>query len=140
MANTCCQLRMNLNKHMQFIRFLLLGILVNTISFGLYCLFTYFGLSPKFAMSIVYSAAVISNFIGQKSWVFKNKNDYSIRLNRYILIYVLGYWINWLLLEIFVERFKFVHEIVQASSIIIVAIFLYFTLNNYVFNNAQKVN
>ncbi|WP_375165860.1 GtrA family protein [Chelativorans sp.] len=52
---------------------------------------------------------------------------------RYVACYASGYVLNLILLYVVADQLGYPHQVVQAFAIVIVAIFLFFTLNAFVF-------
>jgi putative flippase GtrA len=117
----------------QIVRFGIVGLASNLVLYLLYLGITSIGLGYKVAMSFLYVGGVIQTFVFNKKWTFSHHGQLNGTLIRYILIYVLGYFINLGALVIFVDRFGYLHQWVQGAMIPLVAVFLFLMQKIWVF-------
>lgn len=114
-------------------RFCIIGILCNLIFYLLYLLLTYKHIDPKKAMTFVYVvAATFSFFVNKRFTFFYNGNILSSG-TRYAIAHTFGYLLNWFILNTFVVKLKYPHQIVQGVAIFVVAAFLFVVFNLFVF-------
>jgi len=113
----------------------LVGIIGNLIGYCTYILFTFLGLTPVLAITLLYPVGAIFGYYGNKEYTFSYKGKVSSSSIRYIIAHFGGYLMNISLLHIFVSQFNLPHQLVQAAAIFIVAIYLFFTLKMFVFSN-----
>ena len=130
------------NKHFyQFIIFGSFGVLINLIGYILYLILTSVWDSPKLTMSALYLIGILISFFANRRFTFFHRGSISKVVIRYIFAQILGYLLNLILLILFVDWFGYKHELIQAIAIIIVAIFLFILLRNFVFSqHATNIN
>ena len=117
----------------QLLRFGIVGVLSNLIGYLVYLLITYLGVGPKLTVSLLYPIGTYMSFVGNKSWTFGIKGR-SIRPGlKHILVYALGYLLNFLILMVFVDYLGFAHQLVQFVAIFVVALFLFVAMKFFVF-------
>lgn len=117
----------------QIIRYGVIGILTNLMGYLVYLLLTFFLLDPKITVSILYPlSALIAYFSHMKhSFLYQGKRTGS--LLRYILVYLMGYFLNITLILILHEKFQIPHQMVQVVAIVLVGFLLFFLLKYFVF-------
>ncbi len=117
----------------QLMRYGLVGVVTNlTIYFG-YIIITYLGIGPKLAMTLMYIIGASIGFIGNKKWTFTYRGGSFSAVLRYALAHLFGYFLNLMILFIFVDIHGYAHQWVQAIAIIIVAGFLFVLFKFFVF-------
>ncbi len=121
----------------QLMRFGALGVLTNVLGYVLYLGITYLGMEPKVAMSALYCLGVCINFVGSRNWVFRSDAKILGASMRYVAAYAIGYFVNYGILVMFVDRLGYPHAYVQAAAIVIVACYLYAALKFLVFRRAS---
>ena len=112
--------------HIQFIKYVVIGLASNGILYFAYLGLTAYGLGHKTAMTLLYILGVLQTFIFNKKWTFSHHGTVSRTLIRYILSYVLGYILNFVALYYFVDRLLFPHQMIQGAMIILIAFMLFF--------------
>jgi putative flippase GtrA len=117
------------------IRYGVLGALNNSFLYLTYLLLTYFGVSPKLAMSFLYGVGTVVSFLGNRQWVFSHQGNLCNVLVRYALISASGYLINLIILDVGVDWLGYRHELIQLLSIGVVSVFLFCMFKIYVFNH-----
>ena len=117
----------------QFIYYLLVGLGSNFVAFCVYLLITSLGSGPKVAMTLVYVVGVVIGFLGNLKWTFKYTVNNANMIIRFLITHLVGYFLNFLLLFIFVDKFGYDHKKVQASAIVLVACFVFLLMKNFVF-------
>ena len=121
----------------QFIRFAIVGVISNTVLYIAYLLLTLtIGLEHKLAMTAVYISGVILTFILNRSWSFQHSGVAHTAFIRYILAYVIGYFVNLGVLWLAVDRLQLPHQSVQAVAILLVAICMFLLHKYWVFAHA----
>lgn len=118
----------------QLIRYGLVGVASNFAIYCVYLLITYLGVEPKTAMTLVYLIGATIGFVGHRKWTFVHSGDASRAAIRYAFAHLSGYLINFLILFIFVDMLGYIHQVVQAAAIIVVAGFLFIIFKHYVFH------
>lgn len=126
----------------QFIRYAIVGLASNALAYGFYIVFTLFGVGPKLAMSVIYGISVLQTFVFNKRWTFGYRDASGLAFVRYCISYGLGYVINMMVLIVMVDRYGYPHEIVQAATILSLAVMLFLLQKFWVFqsNDAQVVS
>jgi putative flippase GtrA len=117
------------------IRYGVLGALNNFFLYLTYLLLTYFGVSPKLAMSFLYVVGTAISFLGNRQWVFSHQGELRKVLIRYALTSASGYLVNLITLFIGVDLLGYRHELVQLLSIATVSVFLFCMFKGYVFKH-----
>lgn len=114
-------------------RYLVVGLLSNGVGYSLYLLLTWLGVGPKVSMSILYCVGTALGFIGNRKWSFEHRGKALPSFILYCLAYGIGYALDFFMLSFFVDRLGYPHQLVQAAAVIVVAVFLFLTLNFVVF-------
>lgn len=123
----------------QLLRFVLVGLATNVVGFGLYLFVTgIIGVGPKTTVSILYPVGALMGYFGNRQWTFSHRGHLLGSSFRYVVAHAFGYLLNILLLLIFVDRLRFPHQLVQAVSILIVALFLFVMFRVFVFPAASE--
>ncbi len=120
----------------QIIRYGVVGVVNNLMGYSVYLLLTYFWLTPKTTVSILYPLSALIAYFSHMKYSFSYQGEKTGSLLRYILAYLMGYFINIILLLTLHEKFQIPHQMVQAIAIPILAVFLFFTLKYFVFSSA----
>lgn len=123
--------------HKQFIRYAVVGLASNLISYLLYLLATWLGLGPKTSMTVLYMLGVLQTFVFNKSWSFRFAGAPVPALLRYGAAYALGYVINFLALILLVDQAGLPHQLVQGVMILVIAIMLFLAQRYWVFRQAS---
>lgn len=123
----------------QFSRYVLVGITSNVSMYILYLLLASLHLDPKLAMTITYAIGVGGTFLFNRGWTFRDTGNQGLALGRYLLIYAIGYLINYVALLIFVDRLLYPHQYIQGGMIILLAAFLFLMQKYWVFKGGAVV-
>ncbi len=118
---------------MQLFRYAIVGVGSNIAGYCVYLIITYFGLTPKTAMTLLYGIISVISFIGNFNLTFSYKGGMRGSGIRYFFSYLVGYLINLAIIVIFVDHFGYAHQLVQAVAIFVVAAFLFISLKFFVF-------
>ena len=121
----------------QLYRYILVGITTNAAGYCVYLLVTYFGLAPKFAMTILYLLGALMGFFGNSALTFSYQGGKMGAGVRYMLTHFTGYLINLSILIIFVDKVGYPHQLVQAIAVFIVAAFLFIAFKLFVFKTTD---
>ena len=122
----------------QFLKYVVIGVCTNAALYGIYLLLTKSLMSPKFAMTTLYSLGIVLSFAFNRIWTFQHRGHGAFSLARFIVAYAAGYVINFLALTIFVDRLNFAHEWVQAVMAVFLAFFLFTLQKLWVFREAGR--
>lgn len=120
----------------QFLRYAVIGLISNLACYLLYLGLTVLGWGPKLAMSVIYGLAVVQTFLFNKRWTFGHQGRGRIVFIRYCLAYGAGYVINLAALALFVDSWRFPHQVVQAIMIPSLAVLLFLLQKFWVFHGA----
>ncbi len=108
----------------QFIRFIFVGVLNTAFGYGVYCLGIWIGLSYWWATLVANVLGVLFNFKTIGVLVFENPNN---RLFfRFVLCYVLAYFINVGIIKLFTQFTSLNQYISGFIAIVITALFSFF--------------
>ena len=121
----------------QFTKYAVVGFASNFILYCFYLLLTTISLAPHTAMTIAYAAGLTITYLVNRSWTFAYSGPGRATLLRYVLVYGLGYVVNFALLSVMVDRLGYPHQVVQAFLILLLAISLFLVQKNWVFDNAK---
>ncbi|MGC2165703.1 MAG: GtrA family protein, partial [Gallionella sp.] len=81
----------------------------------------------------LYLVGALIGFVGHRNWTFTHDGAVIGSGTRYFIAHLFGYSINYLLLFTLSDKLGYPHQWVQASAIIIVAVFLFVTFRYFVF-------
>ena len=122
----------------QFVRYGLIGIAINLAGYLLYLIVTFLGATPKITMSLLYIAGATAGYWGNRKLTFMHRGSMLASGTRYMLAHGLGYLINLAILMVFVDRFGYAHQWVQAVAIFVVAGYLFLAFKFFVFAAAHN--
>ena len=117
----------------QFTRYVIIGTIANGLSYLFFAVLTWWGLSPEFAITIVYLVQITLTFIFNKSWSFNHKGRASASAIRYLIAYLCCYILNVAVLKLFNGYLGYSHLIVQAVAIPVNALLLFLAQKYWVF-------
>jgi putative flippase GtrA len=120
----------------EFIRYVLTGIITNASALCLFYLFVRIGFDPKIVLSILYVLSICLAFIMNKQWSFSHSGMITKPAVRYIIAYVVCYFVNLFALDYFTRLKGYSPLIVQSFAVVIAASFLFFVQKFWIF----KVN
>lgn len=123
----------------QLIRYGLVGVMSNTVTYLSYLLLTYLGVEPKAAMTLVYIIGASIGFVGNRKWTFSHRGDFGSAAQRYVAAHASGYLLNLLILLTFVDRLGYAHHWVQGVAMVVVAGFLFVVSKYFVFSRKAIV-
>lgn len=126
------------SSRLQLARYAVIGVASNSTIYVIYLLATYYGLGHKTAMTITYVIGLSVSFIGNKKWTFSHNGDSLSAVFRYVMAHLMGYFLNFLILFVFVDKLGYAHQWVQALGIIVVAGFLFVLFKYFVFHTNIK--
>jgi putative flippase GtrA len=109
----------------QFMRYAIIGVLLNGSLYVIYLLLTHTLTGSRAAMSITYCAGVLIGFVLNRKITFSSRGRDTGALLRYIVSYAFGYGVNLVGLWLFVDLARFPHEVVQGGMIITLAFMLF---------------
>lgn len=115
-------------------RFIVVGIVTNLALYLIYILLTTLAVGHKSAMTLLYFSGAMQSFVFNRKWTFSYSGNTQACLLRYLIAYGSGYILNFSFLFIFVDCLGWSHEIVQGSSVIIVAALMFIAQKYWVFS------
>lgn len=118
----------------QFTTYLIVGLLTNLSGYVAYLVITYWGMRPELAVTLIYAICAAAAFVGNRKFTFQHDGKLTRAGYRYALAQLAGYLFNLALIELFSNRLGIAHQLVQAGSIPIIAVFLFLASKFYVFN------
>ena len=121
------------------LRYGVVGALTNLVIYGGYLALTFLNIEPKVAMTITYSAGASIGFVSNKKWTFVHNGNATTAALRFITAHALGYLLNYLNLWMFVDILGYPHQLVQAASIVLVAVILFLVFKFWVFRNSGQI-
>ncbi|AOB33984.1 hypothetical protein AKI39_23580 [Bordetella sp. H567] len=120
----------------QLIKYAAVGLMSNLCGYVVYLLATSLGGTPKLTMTVLYVVASTAGFFMNKTMTFRHKGDLAGAAVRYAVAYGGGYLLNLGILTVFVDKFGYPHQAVQAIAILVVAAFLFLALRFYAFGSS----
>ena len=124
----------------QLTRYAFVGLMSNLAGYLVYLLVTYFGGTPKITMSLLYVVGATIGYIGNRNFTFTHKGSLLGSSARYFIAHSFGYSINIAILIIFVDRYGYAHQWIQAIAIFVVASFLFIAFKFFVFTDKNASN
>lgn len=120
----------------QLLRYASIGVASNVLMYLAYLGLTTLTVGHKFAMTLTYVAGTLLSFFGHRTWSFSYEGLSHHALPRYLAAYLLGYFLNWAILWVGVDRLQLPHQIVQAGAIGVVAAGLFMLHKFWVFKSS----
>jgi putative flippase GtrA len=114
----------------QFLRYVAIGVVLNSTLYGSYILLTHTFMSNRAAMTLTYCCGVLLGFVMNRKITFSHQGNEAGALLRYILSYLIGYIYNFIALLLFVDHAGYPHEAVQAGVVVTLWVLL-FALQRY---------
>lgn len=124
-----------LTKYREIFMFGIIGVATNILGYCTYLFLTYWGLTPRITITILYPMFFLISFFVHRRFSFRSQSEVHIAGPKYIFTQVVGFLVNWILLFVFVDLGNFDHRIIQALAILIVGFLLFFLNKRYVFNS-----
>lgn len=119
----------------QLYHYALVGIASNSSGYIVYLLATYLGGTPKITMTFLYGVGAVIGYFGNRKLTFAHKGSMLGSGIRYVIVHFFGYFFNLTILIVFVDELGYVHQLVQAIAIVVVAAFLFMAFKFFVFTN-----
>jgi len=117
----------------QFAMYAIIGLTTNGLSFLVFAVLTWLGLTSECAISIIYPVQITLTFILNKSWTFSHAGRISASAVRYLIAYAGCYVLNVAGLKFFSGYLGYSHLVVQAMAILVIALLLFLTQKYWVF-------
>jgi putative flippase GtrA len=123
----------------QIFNYILVGLVTNIVGYSLYITLTYLWGSPKLTITLLYMPSALFSFFANRQLTFQDHGKIGSTCIRFFFSQFCGYLLNLLFLLVFVDYLEFNHKIVQAFSIVFVAIFLFIMSRTYVFSSRSRL-
>ncbi|WP_405120870.1 GtrA family protein [Pseudomonas leptonychotis] len=124
----------------QVLSYALTGVLINTLGYAVYLLIADLSGAPKLTMTVLYFVGALFGFFANRKFTFLHDGHIGAAGIRYVIAQFMGYLLNLTLLVLFVDWLGFMHQVVQAVAIVVVAIFLFILLRFFVFAQQSLEN
>jgi putative flippase GtrA len=121
---------------LRVVRYGIVGVATNAAGYVVYLLITFAGAGPKITMSALYATGAALGFLGNRQWAFRHAGGIGKSVVLYFFFHAGGYFIDFALLSIFVDRLGYPHQLVQAVAVMVVALYLFAAFNFVVFRAA----
>lgn len=122
----------------QLLRYAMVGLAINVSGYLVYLLITYFGLTPKITVTMLYFVGALAGFWGNRKLTFMHQGSVFGAGARYAAAHGLGYLINLAILILFVDSLGYPHQWVQAVAVFVVAGYLFLAFKFFVFSSLKK--
>lgn len=118
----------------ELLTFAYIGILTNAFGYALFLLLTqYLLFSPYLAVTFLYPLGIILSYNFNKKYTFANSTTTQKERITFFFIYLLGYFLNIVILFLLITVFNFLEYIAQAIAVVTLALYFFFMQKNYVF-------
>ncbi len=124
----------------QLVRYGIVGVASNASIYVLYLILTAVGMGPKLAMSLLYMVGVLQTFVFNKSWTFRYVGQGRAAFRRHVVLYVVGFLVQFLLLALMVDALHWRHQWVMAGVVLLMAVFFFLGQKFWVFRQSPVVN
>lgn len=124
----------------QLLRYALVGVVSNSAGYLIYLLATHAGATPKITITLLYGMGATIGYVGNRNFTFSHTGSLLSSSTRYVIAHFFGYFINIVILVVFVDYFMYSHQWVQAVAIFVVAGFLFIAFKFFVFTNLNALN
>jgi len=125
-------------KLKQFLTYGAIGLGLNLVLYCVYLIIVALGANPKLSMTLVYTVGVALGFYSHKKITFSHTGSLTKSMIRFLIAHGIGYLINLACLFIFVDKFGFAHQLIQALTILLVALYLFIIFKFWVFSEIKK--
>jgi putative flippase GtrA len=123
----------------QALRYGLVGLSSNIILYLLYLLITTLGVGHKSAMTSLFALGVVQTFIFNKRWTFAHQGFLKPSFVKYVAAYSFAYLLNLAALLVFVDHFRFPHQLIQGVMTLTLALMLFLLQKLWVFRSPATV-
>ncbi len=123
----------------ELFRYAIIGLTLNFLGYLIYLTLTSLWLSPFATITISYPLGVIAGYFVHKRHTFREQKELeSSQFIRFVVIYVIGFFLNWLLLFIFHEKLGYHHQLSAIIAIFIIAGFLFILMKFFIFTSVKN--
>jgi len=118
-------------KH--FIKYALIGAMNTVVSYLTYSVLLIIGLKYSVALAFSYLIGIMHSYAWNRYWNFRSRSPFGAETIRFILAYVISFFINLLLLKALIEQALIQPFIAQAVAIAITAPTTFLLMRYWVF-------
>lgn len=122
-------------KRFQIARFAIVGLISNAILYVAYLILTFLGLGHKTTMSMLFAVGVTQTFFLNRRWTFGHSGSTQRAYVRYWVAYGIAYFLDLIMLALFVDLLGYKHQIVQGLLAIVIAAMMFFLQKFWVFRD-----
>lgn len=123
----------------QFVRYGLVGLVSNGLLYLFYIIQTHFAVTPELAATIAYVLGVCWTYIINKGWSFASDASHSNAAPKYILTYLLGFFLTIGILTFGYRVLEIPHFMSQLIAIGITAVAIFLSLKYWVFATPSSI-
>jgi putative flippase GtrA len=117
----------------QFIRYVLIGLLLNAALYATYLLLTWWIMSRETAMTITFSVGTLLSFLANRSLTFRHRGDRLAALRRFLACYAILYFVDFIALWVFAGHMGVPHQIVQGCVVLVLPLLAFIAQKYWVF-------
>ena len=125
--------------YIQFVRFVMVGIIQNLLGYALYISITWAGLDPKLTITFLYPVGFTLSYMGNKKWSFSHKGDHKQAIIRFTITHLIGYAFNIAGLYMLVDMYGYSHQYVQLLIMFILMFYYFLALRMFVFKSDSTI-
>jgi len=118
-------------KH--FIKYVLIGAMNTVVSYLTYSVLLVIGLKYSAALAFSYLIGIMHSYAWNRYWNFRSRSPFGTETMRFVLAYVISFFINLLLLKALIEQALIQPFIAQAVAIAITAPATFLLMRYWVF-------
>jgi len=124
--------------NMQFIKYIISGVANTVVGYGVFLiLLKLFHISPEYANASGYAIALVVAFILNKVFVFKQSVYNRSTIPRFLVAFIIAFFINQLVLMALYRVIGMSAEIAQIFAMISYTIIFYFLNKKFVFHSLR---
>jgi putative flippase GtrA len=117
----------------QVIRYGIVGMLNNLLSYFIYLVLTWKWMDPKVTVTLLYPICALLAYFAHAKYSFSYLGGGNKSFFRFVIAHIVGYSVNILMLFLLVDICDYPHQMVQVLSIVVVAGLLFFLSRYYIF-------
>jgi len=102
-----------IKSSMQFVKFGLVGVLNTIIGYGIFYFLVFIKVHYLISLVTSFAISVLNSYGWNRLWVFASHGNHLVEFPKFISVYLITLAINFVLLPIFVEFFKFDPKVAQ---------------------------
>jgi putative flippase GtrA len=114
------------------------GVVNNSLGYGIYLGLTFLGLDPKITISMLYPIGAATAYFGHSRYSFDyTEKGFGAPL-RYIVAHAISFNVNLSMLYVFWQLVGWPHQLVQAMAILVCAGVLFLLFKYFVFPGGRR--